>query len=215
LIIFYKEFERETKNADTGENDAGRSFVARASFVFNADQVDGYTPPELPVLEDKTTVIERAECFVQATQANVQHGGGSAYYRPQTDTIQMPERNLFIGTKSSTPTEAYYSTLLHELTHWTSHQSRVNRNLSKRFGDESYAMEELVAEFGAAFLCASLGVTLEPRADHAAYLDHWLKVVKADKKALFAAASKASEAVDFLTKLQPEATDESVRNQAA
>lgn len=208
LVIFYKELEREVENRESGESEMGKLLIARASFAFNADQVDGYTAPELPVLEDKTEVIAHAERFVQTTGATVNHGGGSAYYRPSTDTIQMPERNVFIGTKTSTPTEAYYSTLLHELTHWTSHESRVNRNLSKRFGDESYAMEELVAEFGAAFLCANLGISLEPRADHAAYLDHWLKVMKADKKALFTAASKASEAVDFLTKLQPEANDE-------
>jgi antirestriction protein ArdC len=73
--------------------------------------------------------------------------------------------------------------------------------LHKRFGDEAYAMEELVAELGAAFLCANLRITDTPRADHAQYIESWLRVLKADKKAIFTAASKASQAVDFLTGL--------------
>lgn len=207
-VVFYKEVERETVDPETGGTELGKLLVARASWVFNADQVDGWTAPELPQLEDKTAIIEAAERFVASTGATIQHGGTAAYYRPSADLIQMPNRELFIGSSTSTPTESYYSTLLHELTHWTSHAARVNRNLSKRFGDESYAMEELVAEFGAAFLCADLGITIDPRPDHAAYLDHWLRVMKADKKALFTAASKASEAADFLAKLQPEAREE-------
>jgi antirestriction protein ArdC len=115
---------------------------------------------------------------------------------------QLPPREAFIGTATSSPAEAYYSTLLHELTHWTSAPARCNRELGKRFGDKAYAMEELVAELGAAFLCAELGITDEPRADHAQYLDHWLTVMKADKKAIFTAASKASEAAAFLAALQ-------------
>jgi antirestriction protein ArdC len=214
VVVFYKELEREARNAETGEPETEKIRIARASHVFNADQVDGYAPPELPTLEDRTETIAKAERFVLATGAIVRHGGCSASYRPSTDTIQMPDRGLFTGTKTSTPTESYYSTLLHELTHWTGREDRVNRDLSKRFGDESYAMEELVAEFGAAFLCATLGVAPEPRADHAAYLDHWLKVMKADKRALFTAASKASEAVDFLSRLQPDTID-NARSEAA
>ena len=87
---------------------------------------------------------------------------------------------------------------MHELTHWTSPEQRCNRTLGKRFGDDAYAMEELVAELGAAFLCAELGITPEPRADHAQYLASWLSVLKADKKAIFAAASAASKAAEFL-----------------
>jgi antirestriction protein ArdC len=87
-------------------------------------------------------------------------------------------------------------------TNYTSHESRCNRQLGKRFGDDAYAMEELVAELRAAFLCADLGITDAPRADHAQYLDHWLTVMKAGKKAIFTSASKASEAVTFLAGLQ-------------
>jgi antirestriction protein ArdC len=103
-----------------------------------------------------------------------------------------------------TDAESYCSTLAHELTHWTKHPSRLAREFGrKRFGDEGYAREELVAEIGAAFLCCDLGITPEAREDHAAYLDHWLKVLKEDKKAVFTAASHAQRAVDFLHGLQP------------
>ena len=130
------------------------------------------------------------------------HGGSRAFYRPSTDTIQLPPREAFVGSATSPPAESYYSTLLHELTHWTSAEARCNRQLGRRFGDDAYAIEELVAELGAAFLCADLRLTDAPRPDHAQYLDSWLTVMKADKKAIFTAASKASEAVTFLASLQ-------------
>lgn len=82
----------------------------------------------------------------------------------------MPPREAFTGSATSSPTEAYYSTLLHELTHWTGPAHRCDRDLSGRFGTEAYAMEELVAELGAAFLCAELGIAIEPRADHGSTL---------------------------------------------
>jgi antirestriction protein ArdC len=115
------------------------------------------------------------------------------------DEIHMPKRASFTGSATSTATEAYYSTVLHELTHWTAPAHRCNRDLSGRFGSEAYAMEELVAELGAAFLCAELGISVEPRPDHAQYLTHWLTVLKADKRAIFTAASKAAEASVFLS----------------
>lgn len=110
----------------------------------------------------------------------------------------MPNRERFSGTQTSNPTEAWYGTLLHELTHWSGAPHRLARQLSTRFGDDAYAAEELIAELGAAFLSADLGITSEPRPDHAAYLASWLKILKADKKAVFAAASAASKAADYL-----------------
>src|ERR1019366_1570514 len=166
-----------------------------ATPVFAAEQVDGYQVPVIdPLPAMVITPIEQAEAFVAATGASIRHGGGRAYYRPATDSIQLPPREAFIGTPTSTPAESYYSTLCHELTHWTSPESRCNRQLGKRFGDDAYAIEELVGELGTAFLCADLRITDEPRADHAQYLASWLEVLKADKKAIFTAASKASEA---------------------
>ena len=101
--------------------------------------------------------------------------------------------------------ESYYGTLAHELTHWTKHPTRLGRELGgKRFGDDGYAREELVAEIGAAFLCCDLGIEARPREDHAAYLDHWLKVLKEDKRAIFQAAAHAQKAADFLHGLQPQ-----------
>jgi antirestriction protein ArdC len=103
--------------------------------------------------------------------------------------------------------ESYAATTVHELIHWTSHPTRLNRELGKRFGDAAYAAEELIAELGAAFLCADLGITPEVREDHAAYLAHWLQVLKADNRAIFTAASQAQRAADYLRELtEPEDT---------
>jgi len=103
--------------------------------------------------------------------------------------------------------ESYYATLSHECTHWTRHPSRLDRDLGrKKWGDEGYAMEELVAELGSAFLCADLGLTPEVREDHAAYIANWLTVLKGDKRAIFSAAAHAQRAAEFLHKLQPEPT---------
>ena len=103
--------------------------------------------------------------------------------------------------------DSYYATLAHETTHWTAHESRLARDFgTKRFGSEGYAIEELVAELGAAFLCADLDLTLEPREDHAAYIANWLQVLKADNRAIFTAASHAQRAADFINGLQPAAS---------
>jgi antirestriction protein ArdC len=141
---------------------------------------------------------QKAEEFVARVNAAIRYGGEWACYIPATDEILLPLKETFIGTGTSTPTEAYYSTLFHELTHWTGHKSRCDRDLGKRFGPFAYAMEELIAELGAAFLCAELGIASKPRPDHAHYLRHWLTVLLNDRKALFTAASKASQAAAHL-----------------
>jgi antirestriction protein ArdC len=195
-VVFYKEINVTAE--EENQDDSGTRLFARATPVFAAEQVEGYAPPAPPVLpSNPIEPIERAEAFIAATGANIVHGGSRACYVPRTDNIHMPCIDLFRDA------EGYTSTKLHELTHWSGIESRCNRQFGKRFGDDAYAMEELVAELGAAFLCADLGVTDTPRADHAQYLDSWLRVLKADKKAIFTAASKASQAVDFLASLQP------------
>ena len=202
FVVFYKELEFAA-DPESGDAETATRLFARATPVFAAEQVDGYQAPVFDAPSATViTPIEQAEAFVAATGASIHHGGDRAFYRPSTDSIQLPPRAAFIGSPTSTAAEAYYSTLLHELTHWTSHESRCNRQLGKRFSDEAYAIEELVAELGAAFLCADLRITDEPRADHAQYLASWLSVLKADKKAIFTAASKASEAAAFLAALQ-------------
>ena len=203
LVVFYKDFEVEEQDPATGATTTETRLFARASAVFNGDQVDGWEPA---VIERPNAVeaVAQADAFVQGTGADIRHGGDRAFYRPSSDHIQMPPMEAFRDTSSSTATEGYYSTLLHELTHWTGSDKRCDRQFGQRFGDQAYAMEELVAELGAAFLCADLGITLQPRQDHAAYIASWLKALKNDKKAVFTAASKANQAVDFLTGLQPE-----------
>jgi antirestriction protein ArdC len=98
----------------------------------------------------------------------------------------------------------YYGTLAHEMTHWTGAETRLNRDLSGRFGNQAYAAEELIAELGAAFLCADLRLANEPRPDHAAYVQSWLQVLKNDKRAIFTAAAKAQAAADYLHGQRPE-----------
>ena len=119
----------------------------------------------------------------------------------------MPERAAFINTKTSTPTEGYYSTLLHELTHWSGAADRCARDFSGKFGDEAYAFEELVAELGAAFMCAELQIEPEPRIDHAQYVASWLRTLKGDARAILTASSKAQAAADYLAGLQDDAAE--------
>lgn len=198
-VVFYKRTELEV--ADDGDKAESRLF-ARSSRVFNADQVEGFEAEDTtPVVPDQTERLDQAEAFVAASGADIRHGGDRACYSPSGDYIQMPPRERFTGSETSTATESYYATLLHELTHWSGHRSRCDRDLSGRFGNAAYAMEELIADLGAAFLCSDLGITAEPRADHASYLASWLKVLKNDTKAIFTAASRASEAAEFLTGL--------------
>ena len=169
--------------------------------VFNANQIDGLQEKYYKVLstENNTKELEklpRLEEFVKNTKANIKHGGIRAYYRESSDHIQMPEMKLFKNSN------AYYSTLCHELTHWSGSKERLNRNLGgKRFGDNGYAMEELVAELGAVFLCSLLGINPDAREDHAPYIASWLKVLKSDKRAIFNAASLAQSASNYLLEL--------------
>ena len=196
-IIFYKTFEVESEN---GEDDPQTKAFARHSIVFNAEQVEGYDiaaaikAPSPALIEN----IAAADRLVNETGANIRHEGGQAFYVPSMDYIAIPPREMFKDTASSTATENYYSTLFHELTHWTGAKHRLDRLSNDKFGGEDYAFEELVAELGAAMCCASTGVTSSPRDDHARYIQNWLKALKSDKRFIFAAASQAQKAVDFL-----------------
>ncbi|MBX9865086.1 MAG: ssDNA-binding domain-containing protein [Hyphomicrobium sp.] len=201
LVVFYKEYESEPdpSNAD----DDGKRRVARASYVFNADQVDGFTLPVAPRLLGPIERLEGVDRFVTATRARVEHGGDRAFYRQTTDTIHMPDEGLFYGTDTMDRNEAYYAVLAHELTHWTGAKQRLSRDMSHRFGENGYAAEELVAEIASAFLCSELGITQDTRIDHAQYVANWLQLMQDDSRAIFAAAAKASEAVAYLKKMQP------------
>jgi antirestriction protein ArdC len=195
LVVFWK-FAHDAQETDSGDADdsprsGSRLLFTRGYSVFNAAQADGYTPkvdPDMPVPER----IAHAEAFFRSIAADLRHGGNQAFYSPVSDHIQMPP---FAAFRESI---GYYSTLAHEHTHWTSTASRCNRQLGKRFGDNAYAAEELIAELGAAFTCAHLGLSTEPREDHAQYIQSWLRVLKADSRAIFTAASKAQKACDWL-----------------
>lgn len=194
-IIFWKQLKFRD-SSDTGEESESVRMMARAYSVFNAAQVDGNTTTATPIDDTKSESerIDAAETFFAAVGATVNHGGNRAFFAPSRDTIQMP---AFAQFKS--PAD-YYSTLGHEHVHYTGTESRCHREFGKRFGDNAYAFEELVAELGAAFLCAQLGISNSPREDHAAYLQSWLHALKDDKRAIFTAASKAQQACDWLNK---------------
>lgn len=193
-VILWKPLDEGAAKAADGA-EPGR-FVARAYSVFNSGQVDGWTAPIIPQLPEAER-IACAEAFMAAVPAELTHGGNSACYIPAADRVQMPA----FGQFRSAP--AYYATLAHELTHWTGAKARLNRDLSGRFGSDSYAMEELVAELGAAFICGRLGIGGEPRTDHAPYIASWLKVLKGDSRAIFTAAAKAQQAADYLHSFTP------------
>jgi antirestriction protein ArdC len=197
---YYKQYDADP-DPDDPEDD-GKRRVAKASWVFNCAQVDNYAPPPAPEPLGPIHRIFDADRFFAATGARIVHGGQEAYYRPSTDTIHMPDESLFTGTATMTRSEAYFAVLGHEHIHWAGHSSRLNRNLSQRFGKAERAAEELVAEIGAAFLCAELDITQTVRPDHAQYLAHWLKLLKDDDRAIFTAAARAAEAVNYLNALQ-------------
>ena len=177
LIVFWKFRNEESETEESDEQRPQRNgCIARGYNVFNADQVEGYALPELPTLPEGER-IELADSFFYSLTADIRHGGGRAYYGKQDDCIQLPAFSAF---KESA---AYYATLAHEFIHWTGAAQRLNRDLTGRFGSETYAAEELVAELGAAFLCADLGISSQPRPDHAAYIQNWLSILRHDNGA--------------------------------
>ncbi|WP_175983023.1 ArdC family protein [Caballeronia zhejiangensis] len=204
-LVVYANKVTKTDTDDKGDEIDREIPFMKGYTVFNVDQIENltaeYRTEPVPVDSEPLELIEDAEAFFAKTGAVIRHGGDKAYYAPAQDIVQLPIPESFDTAQS------YAATKAHELTHWTSHTSRLDRQLGKRFGDNAYAAEELIAEMGAAFLCAQLGLTPEVREDHAAYLDHWLKVLKADKKAIFTAASQAQKACEFLFSLQGEAAE--------
>lgn len=203
LVVFYKEFSVEPSPDDA--DDDGRRRVAKASWVFSSSQVDGFEAPTsvTPKPMDPLRRNPDVERLMAATGADIRIGGDRACYIPSLDCIHLPDPQYFQQDDAGERTFQFESCCLHEATHWSGAKHRLNRDLSGRFKSDSYAMEELVAEIGAAFLCAELGVTAEPRKDHAQYLAHWLMVMKEDKKAIFTAAAKASEAARYLMAFMP------------
>jgi antirestriction protein ArdC len=212
-LVVYASTLKKTEEQDDG-SEAERSIPFMKGYtVFNVEQIEGlpahyYAKPE-PVI-DAAQRIDHAEAFFASTRADIRHGGNRAYYSSGSDHVQLPEFQAFHSP------EAYYATLAHELTHWTKHGSRLDRDFGrKRWGDEGYAREELIAELGAAFLCADLTLTPEPGEDHAAYIQSWLTVLKEDKRAIFSAAAHAQRAADFLHGFQARVATQTKQGVAA
>lgn len=194
--VVYANRIRRTEAGEDGAQVEREIPYLKAYTVFNVEQIDGlpdhfYAKPE-PQLDPQARV-SNADAFFGRLGADIRHGGNSAYYAVAADYVQMP---LF---ESFQDPESYYATLAHECTHWTRHPSRLDRDFGRRtWGDAGYAREELIAELGAAFLCADLGLALQPREDHAAYIDSWLQVLNGDRRFIFTAAAQAQRAVDYL-----------------
>jgi antirestriction protein ArdC len=201
LVVYADTIYRSETDKDSGQETEVVIPFMKGYTVFNACQIDGLPPQyyasvQAPQL-DPVARIARAEAFFAATGVQVIHGGNVACYSVTHDHIRMPPLQTFRDA------ESYYATLGHEQIHATRHSSRLDRDFGrKRWGDEGYAMEELVAELGAAFVCADLALTPEVRDDHVSYIASWLKVLKGDKRTVFTAASHAQKAADYLGGLQ-------------
>jgi antirestriction protein ArdC len=198
LVVYANSITRTEHDEKSGEDVDREIPYMKGYTVFNVEQIDGlpelYYAKAAPTL-DPVARIDHAEKFLHATGAVINHGGNRAYYSHSTDAVQMPPFESFRDADS------YYSTLAHELTHWSGSKNRLDRDFGgHRFGSNAYAQEELVAELGAAFLCADLELALEPRADHAAYIANWVEVLQTDSRAIFTAAAHAQKAADFIHK---------------
>ena len=204
-VVYASTVTRTGTDGKTGEETEQAIPFLKSYTVFNVEQIEGLPAHFHAIAEprlDPVQRIERAESFFAATRADIRHGGNMAYYNMGDDFVQMPPFEAFRDA------ESYYAALAHECTHWTRHKSRLDRDMGrKKWGDAGYAMEELVAELGSAFLCADLDLTPEVREDHAAYIADWLEVLKNDKRAIFSAAAHAQKAADYLSHLQPETSE--------
>ena len=186
------------------KTDEVKGLYFRGASVFSAAQVEGWEAPTVET-PDLTEVLANVDTYLKNVGADVRHSTeGRAYYNPSNDFIQMPHREQFTATDTSSCTENYYSTLLHEHTHWTGHKSRLNRLEQKN--KRGYAFEELIAELGAAMLCATLNISPEVRPDHSQYIAGWLQALTSDSGSdyIWKAASEAQKAVDYLNAAQQE-----------
>lgn len=204
LVVYADSMTRKETDDKTGDEIEREIPFLKGYTVFNIEQIEGlpevYYAKVVPTL-DPVARIEHADKFFLALGPTIRHGGNRAFYSIAADAIQMPPFESFRDADS------YYATLAHECIHWTGNKSRLDRDFGgHRFGSDAYAVEELVAELGAAFLCADLELTLEPREDHASYIATWLQVLSADNRAVFTAATHAERAVEFIRRKVIEAS---------
>ena len=196
-VVYANMVERLEKDLDTGEEQWRRFPIWRAYSVFNVEQISDLAEQYYLVPGEEQNAaarIARAERFFAATEADIRHGGDRAFYDAKRDFIRMPPFGTFRDAAS------YYAALAHETTHWTGHPTRLDRDLGWRFGAASYAMEELVAELGAAFVSADIGL-VPPTRRAASYIAEWIQVLENDPRAIFTAATRASQAADYLARI--------------
>ena len=192
-VVYWNVHRKETIG-DKGESVTSAYAFIKHYYVFNVEQCEGLNlpaMPEPPIVDWNS--CEQADAIVSRLNLSggLTHAGDSAYFRPSTDAIVMPAPAAFDSR------ENYYATLLHESVHASGHDSRLKRITPARFGSEEYAFEELVAELGAAMLCAHCGIDGDLR--HAGYIESWLKALRNDKKFILSASAKAQQAMDYLT----------------
>lgn len=188
VVVLWKPTKRKVEGDDGEETQRGLYMTTYR--VFNRAQIDGWADRDSEETDHERPIGEsNADAVDMMALADVRHGGHRACYFPMQDRIQLPEPKAFSST------DAYWSTALHELGHWTGHPTRENRKFGARFGDDAYAVEELVAELTSALLCAVAGVDSDVE-NHASYVDHWHKVIKSDPSVLMTAASAAQRAAD-------------------
>lgn len=197
-VVFAKTF---TKTDDINGESVEREIpFMKAYAAFNVEQIEGLPAHFYAIAEPQISDLERiesADWFFENLPAEVHHGGNEAYYTITHDRIQLPPFETFESA------EAYYMTRGHETAHWTRHPTRLDRDFGrKRWGDEAYAQEELVAEIAACFLAADLGLRATARPESASYISHWLEGLKNDKRFIFQAAAHAQKAVDFMHAFQ-------------
>lgn len=198
-VIWYelKLVDKEPDESLETDGDTQRKYVPllKAFHVFNLDQIDGLPEEYTQIIPDAPDwePSHRAEQIMARSEAVIRHSGFKAFYSPPNDMIYLPAQPAFADASS------YYGTALHELSHWTGHSKRLGRKLGRRFGEAAYAMEELIAEMSAAFLCAHC--RLEGRLQHSSYIASWLEVLHRDKRALFVAAAQAQKSADYLLEL--------------
>lgn len=202
-VVYAGALESAEADPETGEESQRTVRYLKGYTVFNAEQIDGLPADFHALAEDAFENPDQrdasAEAFFSTLGADIRHQGDQPCYIPSQDRIEIPAFERFRSR------EAYYATLGHETVHWTRHKSRLDRSFGQeRWGDSGYAREELVAELGAAYLCADLGLALEIREDHAAYIGNWIKVLKNDNRAIFRAAAHAEAAVAWLHEKQPD-----------
>lgn len=201
-IVFYKSSKLVDGNGDAIPDSNGKDkslWMLRRYNVFNVEQIDGLPDNKFQIPTLPTTQLERdeahkaAEAALRSTGAAIDNNGnGRAFYRPSTDSIHLPRFEAFLNVGG------YLTTMAHELCHWTGAKHRLDRDMTGNFGSKDYAFEELVAEIGAAFVCARLGIAGDHFDNHAAYVQSWLAKLRDDKKFIFKAAALAQKAADYV-----------------